>query len=181
VSLAKVGPSTALRHAALHLRACEKEPLDDLADLVSNLFSPILNRGQDPLPTIHDHPFGPNEMGVSVFSFLLGPISRLTFCMQTLVSVKTIMAFHAVEISFPLSFQPPLWKYKPANFLAHFVGHEGPGSLHSYLKQKGWCTTLNCGAQNLARGFAMFKNTIHLTQEGFRKSSHLVFPMINNV
>lgn len=41
------------------------ESLDELSDLVSNLFSPVLNRGQDPLPMIYDHPFGPNEMGVS--------------------------------------------------------------------------------------------------------------------
>jgi hypothetical protein len=41
------------------------EPLDELADMVSTLFSPIKNRGQDPLPVIPDHPFGQKEMGVS--------------------------------------------------------------------------------------------------------------------
>jgi len=87
-----------------------------------------------------------------------------------MVSVQTIMSFHAIEVSFPLSYQPARWKYKPGNFLAHFVGHEGPGSLHSYLKQKGWLTSLSSGPQNLAREFAMFKATLHLTQEGFGKS-----------
>jgi insulysin len=80
------------------------------------------------------------------------------------------MTFHAVEISFPLRYQPPLWRHKPASFLGHFVGHEGPGSLHSYLKKKGWITSLNAGAQNLARGIAMFKATCHLTKEGFSES-----------
>jgi insulysin len=79
------------------------------------------------------------------------------------------MAFHALEISFPMEYQPPFWRHKPANFLSHFVGHEGPGSLHSYLKKKHWVTALSCGPQNLARGFAMFKITIHLTPEGFSK------------
>jgi hypothetical protein len=87
-----------------------------------------------------------------------------------MVAVQTIMSFHAIEVSFPLSYQPARWKYKPANFLAHFVGHEGPGSLHSYLKQKGWLTSLSSGPQNLAREFAMFKATLHLTQDGFCKS-----------
>ena len=87
-----------------------------------------------------------------------------------MVSVQTIMSFHAIEVSFPLSYQPARWKYKPGNFLAHFVGHEGPGSLHSYLKQKGWLTSLSSGPQNLAREFAMFKATLHLTQEGFCES-----------
>jgi insulysin len=77
------------------------------------------------------------------------------------------MGIHVVEISFPLIYQPPHYRYKPAQLVAHLVGHEGPGSLHSYLKNKGWITGLNAGPQALARGFAMFRVTIHLTQEGF--------------
>jgi insulysin len=88
-----------------------------------------------------------------------------------MVAVQTIMSFQAIEVSFPLPYQPAMWKYKPANFLAHFVGHEGPGSLHSYLKRKGWLTSLSSGPQNLAREFAMFKVTLHLTQEGFCEST----------
>jgi insulysin len=42
------------------------DPLDRLSDLVVNLFSPIPNRGQIPLPAFTDHPFGPDERGVSV-------------------------------------------------------------------------------------------------------------------
>ncbi|KAG2157510.1 Metalloenzyme, LuxS/M16 peptidase-like protein [Suillus clintonianus] len=137
-------------YCAGRMRLCVvgKEPLDELADMVSTLFTPIKNREQDPLPVIPDHPFGPNEMG-------------------TLVSVQTVKAFHAIEISFPLAWQWPLWRYKPAHFIAHFTGHEGPGSLFSYLKNKGWVTSLSSGPQPLARGFEMFKFTIHLTKLGF--------------
>ena len=80
------------------------------------------------------------------------------------------MSFHAVEVSFPFPYHPARWKYKPGNFLAHFIGHEGPGSLHSYLKKKGWLTSLSSGPQNLAREFAMIKVTLHLTREGFCES-----------
>ena len=41
-----------------------EDPLDHLSDLVANLFSPIPNYGQNPLPSIPDHPFGPDEKGV---------------------------------------------------------------------------------------------------------------------
>lgn len=137
-------------YCASRMRVCVvgKESLDELSELVSTLFSPIANRGRDRMPTIPDHPFGPNEKG-------------------TLVSVKTIMSFHALEISFPLEDQADLWRYKPGNFLSHFLGHEGPGSLYSYLKNKGWATSLGSGPQNLARGFAMFKVTVYLTSDGF--------------
>jgi insulysin len=68
-----------------------------------------------------------------------------------------------------LEYQPPFWKHKPIDFIAHLVGHEGPGSLLSYLKKKQWVISLDCGQQGLARGFAMFKITIKMTPEGFGK------------
>ncbi|KAF8798143.1 hypothetical protein BYT27DRAFT_7124234 [Phlegmacium glaucopus] len=137
-------------YCASRMRLCivGKDSLDDLTELATTLFSLIPNRGRDALPMINEHPFGADEK-----------------C--TLVSVQTVMAFHALEISFPLEYQPPLWKYKPIDFISHLVGHEGPGSLHSYLKKKHWLISLNCGQQHLARGFAMFKITIYLTPEGF--------------
>lgn len=78
------------------------------------------------------------------------------------------MTMHAMELTFPLEYQEPLWRHKPANFLSHFIGHEGPGSLHSYLKNKGWISGLSAGPQTLGRGFAAFKITSHLTEEGFQ-------------
>lgn len=41
------------------------ESLDELSQLANNLFSPIPNRGREPLPMINDHPFGSEEKGVS--------------------------------------------------------------------------------------------------------------------
>jgi hypothetical protein len=41
-----------------------EDSLDHLSDLAANLFSPIPNYGQNPLPSIPDHPFGPDEKGV---------------------------------------------------------------------------------------------------------------------
>ncbi|KAK2466811.1 hypothetical protein APHAL10511_001069 [Amanita phalloides] len=138
-------------YCASRMRLCVigKESLDELAELTSRLFSPIQNRCQEDLPLIEDHPFGHNERG-------------------TLVAVQTVMHFHVLEISFPLEYQPPNWKYKPAGFISHLMGHEGSGSLLSYLKQKRWATSLSCGPQSLARGFAMFKLTVNMTKSGFQ-------------
>ena len=43
------------------------ESLDGLAEMVNSLFSPIPNRGREPLHMIPDHPFGPDEMGVGYY------------------------------------------------------------------------------------------------------------------
>ena len=81
------------------------------------------------------------------------------------------MDFHAMEISFPIDEQTSHWRFKPGSYLANIIGHEGPGSLHSYLKGRGWITTLSTGVQDLARGIATFKITFYLSQNGFRESS----------
>ncbi|TFY62947.1 hypothetical protein EVJ58_g3532 [Rhodofomes roseus] len=152
-------------YCAGRMRLCVigKESLDELSSMVAELFAPIPNRGQDPLPMINDHPFGPNERA-------------------SLVSVQTIMTFHAVEVSFPLPWLASQWRYQPGNFLSHFLGHEGPGSLHSYLKNKGWITALSAGPQNLARGFAMIKITLNMTKLGFdnyREVTLTIFKYLN--
>ncbi|KAI0005889.1 Metalloenzyme, LuxS/M16 peptidase-like protein [Russula compacta] len=138
-------------YCAGRMRLCVigKDPLDRLSDLAANLFSRIPNRGQVPLPFIPDHPFGPDEKG-------------------TLVSVQTIMNFHALEISFPIDEQISHWRFKPGGYLANIIGHEGAGSLHSYLKERGWVTTLSTGVQDLGRGFATFKITLYLSENGFQ-------------
>lgn len=40
------------------------ESIEELTPLVVKLFSPILNRGRDPLPIIAEHPYGENEYKV---------------------------------------------------------------------------------------------------------------------
>ena len=87
-----------------------------------------------------------------------------------MVSVQTIMDFHALEISFPIDEQTEHWRFKPGGYLSNIIGHEGPGSLYSYLKERGWITALSTGVQDLARGFATFKITLYLSQNGFRES-----------
>ncbi|KAF7969517.1 hypothetical protein HWV62_27003 [Athelia sp. TMB] len=143
----------------MNLAVIGKESLDELAATVAKLFSPVPNRQQDALPMITDHPFGEGETG-------------------RLVSVGTVLSFQALEVSFPIPYQPPNWRYKPANFVSHFAGHEGPGSLHSYLKNKGWITSLSSGPQNLARGFAMFKVTAHLTKAGLQNYRAVILAVL---
>lgn len=51
-----------------------------------------------------------------------------------------------------MTFQlPPLRRYyttKPDHYISHLVGHEGPGSLLSALKARGWVTDLCAGVED---------------------------------
>jgi insulysin len=79
------------------------------------------------------------------------------------------MDVHAIDICFPIDEQTQHWRFKPGSYLANLIGYQGTGSLYSYLKERGWITTLSSGVQDLARGFATLRITLHLSQNGFRK------------
>lgn len=58
--------------------------------------------------------------------------------------------------------------------ISHLVGHEGPGSLLSALKDRGWCNMLMSGPRTPARGFAFFSVTVDLTVEGLEHVDEIV-------
>ena len=82
--------------------------------------------------------------------------------------MQSIMDYQYMEISFPIDDSTPHWKYQPESFLGSLVGDESAGSLHSYLKNNGWITSLSAGGLPLGRGFGTFRIMMHLTKEGFR-------------
>jgi len=54
------------------------------------------------------------------------------------------------------------------------VGHEGPGSLLSLLKEKNWVSNLSSGERSPAKGFAMFSVAMELTEEGLDHVEEIV-------
>jgi insulysin len=129
-----------------------RESLDDLTMLVLHHFSAVPNRGLT-LPK-YDRPWGPEQCG-------------------KLVLAKTVMDTPTMEMEFPISEQEVHYRSKPTVYLSHFIGHEGVGSLHSYLKRKGWLTRLWSGRQATGRGFGFFKINIRLTKSGLGECIHM--------
>ncbi|GMG98165.1 hypothetical protein Nepgr_000005 [Nepenthes gracilis] len=62
---------------------------------------------------------------------------------------------------------------KPEDYLAHLLGHEGRGSLHFFLKNKGWVTSISAGVEDegMCRSSIayVFGMSIRLTDIGFEK------------
>lgn len=68
--------------------------------------------------------------------------------------------------------------------MSHLLGHEGEGSLLSFLKAKGWCNSLVSGGKAGARGFCFFNVCVDLTEEGLNHIDDiikLVFQYINMI
>uniref|UniRef100_T1ISN5 Insulin-degrading enzyme n=1 Tax=Strigamia maritima TaxID=126957 RepID=T1ISN5_STRMM len=123
-----------------------KESLDDLQDLVVNLFSGVTNKNIE-IPEWTTHPFGEKELRKTI----------------TVVPVKDI---RNLNITFPIPDLQQYYKTSPGHYLGHLIGHEGPGSLLSELKAKGWVNTLMGGLKTGAKGFGFFIVGVDLTEEG---------------
>ncbi|KAH7343303.1 Metalloenzyme, LuxS/M16 peptidase-like protein [Rhizoctonia solani] len=123
------------------------ESLDDLTSMVVKEFSAVKNRGLGRTPLMLEDARGEEHKGI-------------------IVHTKTVMDFRALEISWSCEWQPPRYLTKPAMIMGHILGHEGPGSIHAYLKNKGWISYLSAGVHGGGRGFCFFKIMTVLTKDG---------------
>ncbi|KAG1283773.1 hypothetical protein G6F66_010823 [Rhizopus arrhizus] len=102
-----------------------RESLQQLTEWVVEMFSSVKNKSI-PVPSFDGHPLTKNELGKQLF-------------------IKSVKKSRTLEVTFPFPDQTPFYECQPANYLSHLTGHEGPGSILSFLKKKTWATSLNSG------------------------------------
>lgn len=122
-----------------------RDSLESLARLVKHNFLgiPTLNTSP-PVATI---PWGAKQQRCITFA-------------------KTLKNNSTIEVSFCLPDQDRFYESKPTTFVSRIIQHQGPGSLDSYLKGKGWITRLFCDPYQPARGFSFFSIKAELTSKG---------------
>ncbi|KAL8293043.1 hypothetical protein RQP46_000737 [Phenoliferia psychrophenolica] len=123
-----------------------KDSLDDLTKTVVEKFSPAQNRQLSP-PNFPGSPLGEEQL-------------------KTTIVMKTVKDQRVLDISFPFPDGSEYYASKPGGLLSHLIGHEGPGSIMSYLKGKGWANGISAGSGNGATGFEFFKVHVDLTKDG---------------
>ena len=64
--------------------------------------------------------------------------------------------------------------WQPERYVSHLIGHEGPGSLLSELKNRGWVNSLVAGESSGAKGFAFFGINVDLTEDGIQHTDDIV-------
>lgn len=75
-----------------------------------------------------------------------------------------------MNVTFQLPCLRHLYRDKPDHYLSHLIGHEGPGSLLSCLKKRGWATEIMAGIDD--DGYSantccyLFSVSIQLTEAG---------------
>ncbi|XP_042887210.1 nardilysin-like isoform X2 [Penaeus japonicus] len=128
--------------------------LDTLQEYVTSIFSQIPNNGL-PCPSYKhlEFPF---------------PVEKF----HRLYRIIPMKEYHSVEINWALPSYLKHYKTKPLHYISHLLGHEGKGSILSYLKKKVWAVGLYSG--NDGSGFehnttyAVMSISVELTDEGFK-------------
>ncbi len=83
-----------------------------------------------------------------------------------LIRVQPLQDIRELQIVFGVEATRGAWPGKSQRILGHLIGFEGEGSLLSYLKAKGWATTLSSGFWENTADYSQILVTIGLTLEG---------------
>lgn len=86
--------------------------------------------------------------------------------LPALMAVRPEKELRWLFFDFPLPPTQAHYRTKPAGYIAHFLGHEGKGSLYAWLKQRGWIESLSAYGGALWRQDGMFSVHIELTETG---------------
>ncbi|XP_062510161.1 nardilysin-like isoform X2 [Corticium candelabrum] len=129
------------------------ETLDTLESWVNEAFSSIPNNGLRQ-PSFRDD---------------LVDLPFETF--HHLVKVRSVKEVNQVDIVWQLPCLHHMYRCKPMHYVGWLLGHEGPGSVLSLLKQKGWALEIVAGngeeGYEYNTNFSLFTCSIILTEEGF--------------
>lgn len=124
-----------------------REPLDVLEQWVAEFFSGVQNKDLAPNRWEDEVPFREAELGVQVFA-------------------KPVMDSRELNLFFPFLDEENMYESQPSRYVSHLIGHEGPGSIMAYVKEKGWANGLSAGAYPVCPGSpGIFDCQIRLTEE----------------
>ena len=123
-----------------------KESIEDLEALAVKNFSEVPNKKLEIKK--YDH------------------ISVIDDSLPRKINIKSIKEIRRLQLMFPMPSTRRHFKSKPGDMIGHLLGDETEGSVLSYLKQKGWATSLSAGAGSESKDFAFFGVEISLTQAG---------------
>ncbi len=132
-----------------------QESLDQLESWVGDLFAGVSNKDLPQNRWDGVQPYSEKEALIEVFA-------------------KPVMDSRSLDIRFPFQDEEEMYETQPSRYISYLIGHEGPGSILSYIKAKGWANGLSAGAMAICPGSAQFGISIRLTEDGLRDYQEVV-------
>ncbi|MGJ7462721.1 insulinase family protein, partial [Halomonas sp. MA07-2] len=130
----------------MHLALVAPQPLDELEILVAERFADIADRGLA-APEITE----PLVVDDSL---------------PQRVALQSVRDSRQLRLLFPIPDPLAEYRHKPADLIAHLLGHEGDGSLLAVLRQAGWADGLSAGISRSDGHHALFSVNVSLTPAG---------------
>lgn len=82
------------------------------------------------------------------------------------IDVVPLRDTRELRFEFVFPWQDAYHLTKPAAMLGHLIGHEGSGSLHERLRDRGWINSLSAGGRRIAGNEGVFAVSMELTRDG---------------
>ena len=98
-----------------------------------------------------------------------------------LVKIEPVKDMRELKLWFSIPGTRHLYRSKPGQQLGFILGHEGEGSLLSYLKDKGWAITLSAGASEFSRDYGAAVVTVGLTEKGLEEYKEVLKATIDYI
>lgn len=133
----------------MKLAVLGRESLEQLQSWVVELFSDVENKQLPKLRWDNMRIYGPDEVGTQIFT-------------------RPVMDTRYLDLHFEFPDEDELYETHPGKYIAHLIGHEGSGSILSYLKKKGWVNELSSGSAPICPGTGLFTVRLSLTEEGLK-------------
>lgn len=102
--------------------------------------------------------------------------------LPSLMRIRPVKERRVLEFTFALPPADPIYRADPGSYLSNLIGHEGAGSLHALLTERGWIDGLGASSSRFGSANAMLSINIELTESGhahWREVGALVFDYID--
>ncbi|CAF3867523.1 unnamed protein product [Adineta steineri] len=140
----------------MNLAVLGNQSLDELESLVMKSFNDVPNKKLKQVKYPSD-PYGESKR-------------------KTIYYVVPVKEFRYLRIRWVIPDHKDLYYCNPESYLSHLIGHEGDGSLLSYLKKLGLATELIVsGGTYVASGFNFFTVGLVLTIEGLSRWEEIIY------
>jgi len=94
--------------------------------------------------------------------------------LQTVTYIVPVKDIRSLSITWGIPDLSDEYRSSPGSYLGHLIGHEGPGSLLSELKSRGWVNNLVGGQKSGCKGFGFFVVNVDLTEEGIEHVDDII-------
>jgi insulysin len=91
-----------------------------------------------------------------------------------LFKVLPVKDLKKLELTWILPNKKQHYRHHPGLYISSLIGHEGKGSILSYLIREGLASTLSCGNQDTFNSFTELEISIGLTEKGLSQINQIV-------